>query len=252
MDRKIVESYLNKYLDVDSFNDYSYNGLQFEGSNEVKKIGFAVDAGVQTFNNAVKEGVDLLIVHHGLFWKKQNPVITSAHKRRLDILFENNLSLYAVHLPLDAHEEVGNNVGLVSLLNGSNSTGFCQYGKAYIGRYAEFSTPLTFEEIEELLNNKLGTNCQSVKVNEKPISKFAVISGACSRDELYEASKGGADLLITGEPMEIYHDAHDYGISVLFTGHHASETVGVSLLKKHIEEKFEDVSTTFISCPTSL
>ncbi len=252
MKRDSIVSFLNEYLAINAMDDYSYNGLQYEGSEDVKKIGFAVDSGIQVFEKAVEENIDLLVVHHGLFWKKQNPTITGVHKKRLKTLFQNDISLYAAHLPLDYHKEIGNNVGIAQLLNADVTDGFSSYQGFKIGAIAELSTGLNIEEISTTIEKKLCCETKLVKTSNSPINKIAVMSGAGSREDLHEVAELGVDLLITGEQTELYHDAFDYGVSVIFAGHHATETVGVSLLMKKVGDQFPELETFFIDCPTSL
>ncbi len=252
MKRDSIVSFLNEYLEIHAMDDYSYNGLQYEGSDEIKKIAFAVDSGVQVFEKAAEENIDLLVVHHGLFWKRQNPMITGVHKKRLHTLFHNDISLYAAHLPLDYHKEIGNNVGIAQLLNASVVDGFSSYQGFKIGAVATLPTVMNIEEISSTIEEELLCTTQMVKVSDKPILKIAVMSGAGSREDLHEVAGLGVDLLITGEQTELYHDAFDYGVSVLFAGHHATETVGVSLLMKKVEEQFPELETFFIDCPTGL
>ncbi len=250
--RAEIVTYLDTLFAISEISDVSWNGLQFEGSSQIRKIAFAVDAGVATFTEAAKQGADMIVVHHGLFWGKANPVITGVYRKRLGILFENDLSLYAVHLPLDAHGEFGNNSGIIELVGAKPTGRFCDCGKIHLGAYGSFENPTSVEQLALLLDSKLNTSSTILKVSDKPVSKIAAMSGACGRDELIEVAKAGADLLITGEQSEFFHDAHDYGISVIFAGHHASETVGVSLLQKHVAQKFPTVETVWIACPTGL
>lgn len=252
MDRSTLINYLNTLLSIKDIDDFSYNGLQFEGCSDIQRIGFAVDAGIGTFKQAAEEKLDMLIVHHGLFWKKANPVITGVHKKRLQILWENDLNLFAVHLPLDMHQEVGNNAGLIKLLGGEVVDGFSDYGRSYIGSVGELPEEMSLDSLSLKLSEMLNAEMRTIQVNDKPITKIATLSGACSRPDLYAAASKGADLFITGEPMELYHDAHDYDINVLFAGHHASETVGINLLKEKIERQFPELETVFLSHPTNL
>lgn len=252
MNRKEITDFLDSYLLINEIDDFSYNGLQFEGSETVNRVGFAVDAGVGTFIQAAEMEIDLLIVHHGLFWKKQNPVITGVHQRRLNILFENKINLYAAHLPLDLHDNVGNNVGLLRCVDAKVIDRFSSYGRFQIGAIGEFDSPRSLESVVSDLEEKLDTKMKVLKISDRPIGKVAAMSGACNRTDLYEVAEKGVDLLITGEPMELYHDAHDYGVSVIFAGHHASETVGVSLLKEELSEQFPELETVFLDHPTGL
>lgn len=252
MNRKEIIDFLNSCLSINEIEDFSYNGLQFEGTDEVIRVGFAVDAGIGTFKQAAEQKIDLLVVHHGLFWKKANPVITGVHKARLSVLFENEMNLYAAHLPLDLHEEVGNNAGILKYIGAEMTDRFSSYGRFQIGAIGELPQSRSPESLLSELEEKLHSEMKLLKVSDKPVKRVAVMSGACNRTDLYDVAEKGVDLLITGEPMELYHDAHDYGVSVLFAGHHASETVGVSLLKELVAQQFPALETVFLNHPTGL
>ncbi|HIE44034.1 MAG TPA: Nif3-like dinuclear metal center hexameric protein, partial [Candidatus Omnitrophica bacterium] len=113
---KRIVKFLDEYLNIDEIEDNSWNGLQIEGNPVVEKALFAVDAGMETFTTAVGENADLIVVHHGHFWKNLNPSVTEWAKERIEILYEHKISLYACHLPLDKHREIGNNAQLLRLL----------------------------------------------------------------------------------------------------------------------------------------
>jgi dinuclear metal center YbgI/SA1388 family protein len=121
---KDLVDFLDQTLNINEMSDGSYNGLQFEGMAEVKKVFFAVDSGIDTFKKAVEEKADIVIVHHGIFWEGANPSVRGYMRERLDILYKNQISLYAAHLPLDRHDERGNNAQLIKLLGGKVKKGF--------------------------------------------------------------------------------------------------------------------------------
>lgn len=252
VNKESLLEFLNNYLSIDIVDDYSYNGLQFDGNNQIENIGFAVDAGCEVFQRAIERNIDFLVVHHGLYWKKQDPRLIGVLKKRVDLLFKGNMSLYAAHLPLDMHEEVGNNSGIIKILGANEIGRFSPFSTFEIGAIGEFEQSISINSFEKILGEKFDTIPFTINGHSRGIKRFAVMSGACSRDDLYEASLIGADLLITGERSEFYHDCKDYGISVSFLGHHASERVGVSLLMEKVSTTFPTVKTHFIDCPTGL
>ena len=128
MELSRLVAWLDTYLETDAFEDASLNGLQVEGQPEVNKVAVAVDSSLTTFEQAAEVGADLLIVHHGLFWGEPLP-LTGMHGRRVRYLLEHNLGLYASHLPLDAHREVGNNWGLARILGMDDLEPFGRWGK---------------------------------------------------------------------------------------------------------------------------
>lgn len=249
MKRDELVEWLDGYLDISAIDDYSYNGLQFEGKEDVKRVIFAVDAGVETFQKSEILKGDMLVVHHGLFWKKQNPKLTGVNLKRVSQLFKSQISLYGVHLPLDKHIEVGNNVELIRL-SGAKLSGTFYNDFGALGKFAK---PINQTELQNLLNKKLRVEESFLLTGgNSEVSKIATLSGAASRDVLQEAANLGVDLLITGERIEFYHDAQDYGISVLFMGHNASETVGIKALMKKVEKKFAGLECQFLDIPTGL
>jgi dinuclear metal center YbgI/SA1388 family protein len=246
-----ITNYLNKYLAIDKFEDDSWNGLQVEGKKEVKKIVTGVTAGIDLFTKAKEENADMVIVHHGQFWMKGNPSIVSSNKNRLNVLLENNISLYASHLPLDAHKEVGNNSQLLKLIGADMTGEFHKHGNSTIGWFGEFKTPKPVNEINNILNKELNITSHTLFFGKKDISTIAMCSGGGGYEAIFEALAANVDLYITGDPVEIYNNAKDGKFNVIFAGHHATERVGVQALGKKLEEKFS-VETKFIDIPTGL
>ena len=248
---KKITQFLNSYLKVHTVKDSSWNGLQFEGAQQVKKIVFAVDAGAETFERAASENAEMIIVHHGQFWSRQNPSFTGSNKKRLDILYKNNISLYASHLPLDMHKTVGNNAMLLRLIGARIKSDFALYEGQNISYTAAFKKPVLLSTIEKRLNSALNTKCTVLPFGPKKIRTTGVVSGSCSHSHVDEAIKLGLDLFITGENKDLYHLAKDTPINIIFAGHHASETVGVKALAELVRRKLK-VKTVFVDIPTGL
>jgi dinuclear metal center YbgI/SA1388 family protein len=244
-------SYLDDFLKIAEVEDSSYNGLQVEGKDEIKKIAFAVDAGVEVFEKAKRENVDMLVVHHGLFWEKTDPRFIGVNKKRLEILLDADINLYAAHLPLDMHKEVGNNVELVKIAGANVCGGFYKYHGSFIGALGKFSAPKKVSQVAEILENKLKTKTHIIG-ESREVSTVAAVSGGVGADTVTCAKESGADLLIVGEKRDFYHLSNDLGISVIFAGHHASEQTGIWALQKHIQEKFPEIKCVYIECPTGL
>jgi dinuclear metal center YbgI/SA1388 family protein len=248
---KKVVGFLDTYLKIDDIQDSSWNGLQFEGNSKVEKIAFAVDASVESFEKAAEENADMLIVHHGHFWQSHNPSISGWSKERIDLLYKNNLSLYACHLPLDRHKEVGNNAELLELLGAPIKEEFLFHKGKNIGWVGERKRAASISDIEQILNDNLKTSCIVLPFGKKNIKTIAVCSGGGSYGGFYEALTLGADLYITGDTAEIYYTAKDSGMNVIFAGHHATETAGLKALSKVVKKKIK-VDTVFIDLPTGL
>ncbi len=249
-----IVKYLNNYLKIKEIKDFSRNGLQVKGEKEVSKIAFTENASLDTFKMAQKAGADLIIVHHGILWKtkyKKGAVFTKITQARIDYLLENNLSLYAAHLPLDAHRVSGNNAQLLKLLGAKIKTGFAKMGKKSIGLIGEFKSPVATSKIVKILNKNLKTKCKALLFGPNKIKTMAVASGGGGSATFYEAMEKKVDLYLTGEFHEVYTSAKDAKFNVIFAGHYATETLGVKALMPLLQKKFK-IKTVFIDDPTGL
>ena len=242
-----IKQFLDEELKINEIKDVSSNGLQVENEKEIKKIGFAVDACMETFQKAKKAGCDLLIVHHGIIWHSLK-TITGIEYRQIKYLFENNMALYAAHLPLDMHREYGNNVQLAKLLGVKVTKDFFEYDGVKVGVIGE--TNSTLEEMQ----NKLKKNnmpALTLPFGNKQIKTVAICSGGGSAG-IREAISEKADLLVVGEAVHyVYHYAKEGKINVIFNGHYESEVWGVKALMKPIKEKFK-TDVEFIDVPTTI
>ena len=248
--KKIV-NYLNGYLAIEEIDDASWNGLQFEGKKNVRKAAFAVDASVETFQKAASLRCELVVVHHGQFWKNQNPGITGWAKKRMDILYNNGISLYACHLPLDRHRTVGNNAQIIKILGGKIVKEFLYHSGKNIGWTGRLNKPKTLQQIVKILESELGSDPRVLSFGKNKISTVAVCSGGGGYGGFYEALNEGVDLYITGDAIEIFYTAKDSEMNVIFAGHHSTETIGLDALMKAVEKKF-GLDTVFIDLPTGL
>ncbi len=243
-----IVSFLDSYLNISEWEniDSSKNGLQVESCNSIEKVAFSVDACMDSFKKAVETKANLLITHHGLFWKDFKG-ITGIMAKRLKYLIKNELSLYAAHLPLDAHPEVGNNIQIAKILEMDIEGAFAQYHGKTIGFYGKIEDSIN--NIAKKLEEKLKTKPLVLEFS-KNISKAGVVSGR-GGFSIYDAEKLDIDLLITGEAEHsIYHTAKELGISLIFAGHYATEVVGLKALMKKVREL--GLETVFIDCPTGI
>lgn len=243
--------YLDEYLKIGEIEDRSKNGLQVEGPAEVQRLAFAVDSSLAGFERAVELGADLLIVHHGLFWGDVK-VLTGPLFKRVKTLIQGNVGLYAVHIPLDVHPEVGNNVELARILDLEVTGSFGDYRGTPIGVAGRPSSGrVKREKFVELANTRLHTRCVVQAHGPAEIRTVGVISGGAA-DMIDQAAEAGFDLYLTGETNHSYaHAAEEYGLNVVFAGHYATETVGLQALAHHLEGKF-DLETMFIDLPTGM
>ncbi|MEX0849642.1 MAG: Nif3-like dinuclear metal center hexameric protein [Candidatus Dependentiae bacterium] len=251
MHLKELTTYLDDFLNIDGINDTCFNGLQVEGKNEVKKIAFAVDACIDSFDHAIAAQADMLIVHHGQFWEFTNPSITSWNKKRIQKLLDNNISLYAAHLPLDRHKEVGNNAQLLKLLDAEINRPFYTKKGGNIGWIGKTKNKIKLADIANRLNNQLQTECIVVPFGNPDIETISVISGGGGYGGFWESLKENVDLYITGDSADIFQTAKDAQINVIFAGHYATETVGLKALAQHLHDTF-NIETEFIELPTGL
>jgi len=255
MDCQELCSRFDERLDVDAYAgiDASENGLQVgPGEQDVERVAFAVDAAVETIDQAAQEGADLLVVHHGLLWGGDGRV-TDLRYRRLERLFEADMALYAVHLPLDGHQDLGNAAGVADVLDLGNRAPFGEIGGEFIGQRGRAREPFAVAELRERLASELDTGGEDVQVLEfgpEEIGDVAIVTGS-GTDWIDEAAAKNVDALVTGEgKQQVYHRAREHGLSVFLAGHYATETLGVRALAGLAEEW--GVETTFVEHPTGL
>ena len=250
MRRDELVNWLNDYLRIADYKDISLNGLQVEGAEEVQKVAVAVDSSQSTFEQAADMGADMLIVHHGLFWGRQIPV-TGIHKKRIKYLLDKDISLYAAHIPLDAHKEVGNNWGLARILAMTELEDFGEWQGMPIGVKGVFPTPLSLKDLADAIEKALGESVLVHAGGKMEVSSLGIISGGAAWDVI-TAAEQGLDAFLTGEPKhETFYDSFERGINSLYAGHYMTETVGVNLLADKLKEEFA-LATEFVLLPTGL
>lgn len=243
-------TWLDGYLDIHAYDDPSLNGLQVEGAQEVKKVAVAVDSSMSTFEQAAERGADMLIVHHGLFWGKPLAV-TGMHGRRVKYLLDKEISLYAAHIPLDAHKEVGNNWGLARILGMIELEDFGFWKGKPIGVKGSFPNGIALRDLANQLEKELGEAVLVHAGGPLELRTLGIISGGASWD-VVTAAREELDAFLTGEPKhEVFYESFERNINALYAGHYMTETVGVNLLAKRLEVEF-GLATEFILLPTGL
>jgi len=247
MNKKELISYINSYLEIDKFVDDSKNGLQVDNTKDkITKIWYAVDATSYIFDKAIQENIDLLIVHHGLFWGGDQPIV-GVQFDRIKKLLDNDIALAGYHLPLDAHKEVGNNAGLLQLfidtfnIREYDIQSFVNYRWNNIWYVITFSTPLYVEDV-------IAKYCESWRLEKqffnfwdiKTIKSVAFCSGwALEVGILNEVKQGGYDLYITWEGVHYQITyAKELKQSILLWGHYETEKFWPRLLANHLKDKF--------------
>lgn len=251
MDFRSLVRHLDDFLRVAEVPDYpnALNGLQVDSTrSEVRRVAVAVDAAQHTIDAAVREGADLLIVHHGLFWDGNRPV-TARRYRRLKALFDADLPLYSAHLPLDVHPEVGNNAVLARELGVHIRGDFGDYKGKPVGVWGELE--IRREALCARLDSLLGGRVKMVPGGPEMVRTVAVITGGAGGETL-AAADAGYDAYVSGEGAHHnFFDAEEGGVNLLLGGHYATETFGVRALARHLEESF-GLEWIFIDHPTGL
>ena len=243
-------SFLDELLDTRAIDDHSCNGLQVQGPSGVRRVALAVDAALEVYDGAVREGCELLIVHHGLFWGGIRSV-TDRMYRHLRFLFDNGLGLYASHLPLDLHPRQGNNALLAQMLGLEELYPFGQYQGRAIGLAGTLPAPVAPAVLGAVLTERLGGESAVLDFGPARAATVGVVSGGGAY-ALEEAIERRLDCLVTGEVQhQHYHLAREGNISVVYSGHYHTEKPGVQALGELLTETF-GVETSFIDIPVSV
>lgn len=241
--RDDIVAFADELLAVEAFPEYGRPGLQVIGADEVTKIACGVSSSRELFERAGAAGTQLVLVHHGLFWRNEPLVVDRRLKGRLDALFAANLTLVAYHLALDAHPGLGNNALLAEQLGARREGEFAE-----IGAGARYDEPVTIEELAARLRDATGREPLVFGEGPKQIERVAIVTGG-GGTRLIEAAHGGYDALVTGEPEEpALHAARELGIHFLAGGHYATETFGVKALAAHLADEF-GIEWEFLDLP---
>ncbi len=253
MDVRAFDAYLRSTLDFDSFEgvDPAINGLQVGApGTKLSRAAFAVDACLETIKRAVDWGADLLFVHHGIFWGAVEP-LTGAHYRRVKLMAERDLALYAVHLPLDHDLKHGNNAVMARELDLTDVEPFGAMRGRSIGVMGRMTEPSKTERITAKLFGAPENVIQTLPFGPEQTERVALVSGG-GAFALQEAIDAQVDLLITGDAKHtVYHQALESDISVVFGGHYATETWGPEAIRQLVSTEL-GLETTFLHVPTGL
>lgn len=232
MHREQLRTYLDSLFEVERFQDYSPNGLQVEGREEVKRVICGVTASQALLDEAVKRDADGIIVHHGWFWRGDDLCVTGMRRRRLATIIKHDINLFAYHLPLDAHPSLGNNARLAMHMGWSIDKRFGEQGIACLGNPGTAGT--TLGRIASSLEQVLGRPPLVIGENDMPIRHIAWCSGG-AQNWFELAIRHGADCYVSGEISEqTVHMARESGVAYIAAGHHATERYGVMALAEHL------------------
>ncbi|HRW03675.1 MAG TPA: Nif3-like dinuclear metal center hexameric protein [Caldilineaceae bacterium] len=243
-------TYLDTYLNIPAIKDYGPQGLQIEGKEEVNRIVGTVDAQSPSVEAAIAKQADLLLVHHGIFWGGAKP-LRGGYGRLVHAYMAAELNLYAAHLALDAHREVGNNAELARRLGLEIIDWWGNANGVQLAVLAVNDHGVKLDYLIDRFEHNVGPVKLVQAHGPRIIHKVGILSGFGAR-EIEEAASLGCDLYLTGETSHAqYYDAQVAGINVIYGGHYTTETVGVQALGKHLQEQFA-LEFTFIDLPTGL
>ncbi len=234
-----LEKYTNQLLDIQRFKDYAPNGLQVEGEATVKTLVTGVTASQRLLDAAVAVGADAVFVHHGYFWRNENPVIRGMKKQRIMTLLKHGISLFGYHLPLDAHPELGNNARLGQLLGISAVEVMDQRELQGVGNIGLLERPMTLTGLGQRVADVLQREPLLIDGGEHLIRRIAWCTGG-AQGYIDKAHELGADAYLSGEVSEnTTHSARENGLHYIAAGHHATERYGIQALGEHLAQQFE-------------
>ena len=247
--RTLVEE-ADRFLNAARISDYCPNGLQVEGRPQVRRIVSGVTASQALLDAAVEAEADVVLVHHGYFWKGEDACITGIKRRRLQTLLSNDMSLLAYHLPLDLHAEVGNNVQLARQLDITVEGPLDPNNPKVVGLLGSLDEPMSARDFARRVQGVLGREPLLVE-GEGMIRKIGWCTGG-GQGYIDNAIAAGVDLYLTGEASEqTFHSARENGIGFIAAGHHATERYGVQALGDYLARRFA-VEHLFIDCPNPI
>lgn len=242
MHRNALNQYLTEYLQPGRFSDYCPNGLQVEGRQDIKKIVSGVTACQALLEQALAADADAILVHHGYFWKGEQPSITGIKKQRLQFLLQHDINLFAYHLPLDAHIEVGNNVMLGRVLG---LTVEQWLDPQQIIAKSTLKQPVLLKDFSAQVGEALARHVQVIGNEARRVKTVAWCTGA-AQGYIEQAIVNDVDVFISGEISEpTVHMARESNTAYIAAGHHATERYGVKALGEHLADKF-NLSHEFI------
>ena len=250
MQREALVRYLDDTLRISEIADYGPQGLQVEGRAQVAKIVGLVDAHLPCVQAALDRDADLMLVHHGIFWGGAKPLVGS-YGRLVRAYVENDLNLYAAHLPLDAHPQWGNNAELARRLGLTIIDWWANVKGTPLAVLAESDEPIPFDELVARYEERVGRPRLIQAEGPAKVRRVGILSGF-GADKIEAAASLGCDAYITGETSHAqYYEAVNAGINLLYGGHYTSETVGVQALGAHLAQRF-GIVFEFVDLPTGL
>jgi dinuclear metal center YbgI/SA1388 family protein len=231
-------AYIDETLMPGRFKDYCPNGLQVAGNEEIQHVVSGVTASAALLHEAIAAGADTVLVHHGYFWRGEDPCVVGMKQQRLKLLLENNINLIAYHLPLDAHPQLGNNVQLAEKLGILTAGEIAGSGDPAIALYGTLPEPVSLGTLGKQLEQKLGRTPLLIPGHDRKIASIGWCTGA-AQGFLQQAAAMGLDAFVSGEISEpTTHMARELGIDYIAAGHHATERYGVQALGELLAQQF--------------
>lgn len=235
---KDVVNFLDKELEISKIPDKCINGLQIQGKSTINNVGLAVDVSLNVIKKAVEKNCDMIIAHHALIW---SPVqkLTGLLAKKIELLMKNGISVYAVHLPLDAHKKYSHSKLIVDEIGMYGVSKFGEFEGNFFGFSGNLRKKLSLEQLKEIIDKKLETNSIIHNFGKKEISSVCVVSGR-GDFAVEEAKAKDIDCYICGEmKYEQLLDAKDYKMNVLLAGHYKTEKLGMIRLLQIVTKKFK-------------
>lgn len=242
--RSELQAYLHNLLDVVNIKDYCPNGIQVEGSQTIERVVTGVTASQELIDQAIAHNAQAILVHHGYFWKGENQTITGIKKQRIATLLQHDINLFAYHLPLDVHPNLGNNAQLADLMKW-HIEGQLEATVGLIGRLAQ---PQVADELRVNLAEALDFDVLHIGDPAGTISRIAWCTGSAD-NYIHQAIDAGVDAFVSGEISEpTVHVARESGVHYFSAGHHATERGGVKALGEHLKDQF-GLDVQFVDLP---
>ena len=233
--RQQLSDHLNQLLQVSLFNDYCDNGLQVEGADRISKIVLGVTASQALLDKAIERQAQAVIVHHGYFWRSESAAIVGMKQRRIKSLLVNDINLWAFHLPLDCHAQLGNNAQLGQLLGWPVAGYLTGEGPTGLGLWSELAVAQSGEQVAQSLEQCLGRKVLHIAADRRPIRRIGWCTGG-AQGYIDKAIDLGLDAYVSGEISEAtVHSARENDIHYFAAGHHATERGGVQALARHLQ-----------------
>ena len=242
------EKYLNTLLKPEQIKDFCPNGLQIQGREKITKVITGVTATQALIEQAIAEKADALVVHHGFFWKNESYVIRGMKHKRIKALMDNDINLFAYHLPLDIHPTLGNNAQLAKLFAIENVEPLEAGNALSVAVRGEFAQALTAQALEQRISKELNRTCMHIAPPSNKVIKTVAWCSGGGQNYIELAAEQGIDAFISGEVSEqTTHIAREMDIHFYCAGHHATERYGAKALAEHfnqhlpLQAKFIDI-----------